>query len=376
MSLLKYSTTYISMLVLLLLSFTSFAANKQTELDNIRNQIKVHTSTIQKQNAYLDNLSKQTKKTDRAISKVAAQIENTSQLIKQIEADLNALVKQEKALQNKKRRQQNILAAQVETAYLTGENDYLKLLLNQQNTSEIERSLVYYEHVNKARATSIDRFNNTLTEIEKNKAEQVKIQAQLSKIKTHQLKQAKSLEQQKQKQKRANRNIAKILRTENKTLAELKRSEKQLTAQLKKIQKRQKPVISLSGLRQYKGRLNWPVKGNIIHSYGSKRFSDVRWQGMVIKAREGSKVRAVSAGKVVFADWLRGYGMVTVIDHGKGYMSLYGHNQTLLKTTGEKVSRGEAISLAGRSGGQLESGLYFEIRYKGKALNPKPWLKR
>jgi len=376
MSFFKHSMAYSIISLLVLLSSNAFAVNNQAELDQLRNKIKIQSASINKRNAYLNDLSKQTQKTDRAISKVAAQLENTTNLITNIKKDLNSLIKQEKTLLNDKRKQQNILAAQIETAYLTGENDYLKLLLNQQNSSEVERSLVYYDHLNKARVAAIEEFNRTLAAIDKNQSEQQKIKKQLVKIKLSQEKKAASLEQQKRKQKKANINIAAIIRSERQTLTELKLAEKKLKEQINILRNKQNIQISLAGLRQYKGRLNWPVKGKVIHNFNSKRFSDVRWRGMVIGAKEGAKVRSVSPGKVVFADWLRGFGMVTIIDHGQGYMSLYGHNQTLLKVSGEKVSKGEVISLAGRSGGQLESGVYFEIRHKGNALDPKLWLKR
>lgn len=376
MSFFKHSMAYSIISLLVLLSPNVFAANNQAELDQLRHKIKIHSASINKQNSYLNDLSKQTQKTDRAISKVAAQLENTTNLITNIKKDLKGLIKQENTLLKDKKKQQNILAAQIETAYLTGENDYLKLLLNQQNSSEVERSLVYYDYLNKARVAAIEEFDRTLAAIDKNQAEQQKIKEQLVKIKLFQEQKADSLEQQKRKQKKANINIAAIIRSERQTLTELKLAEKKLKEQINILRNKQNIQISLAGLRQYKGRLNWPVKGKVLHSYNSKRFSDVRWRGMVIGAKEGAKVRSVSAGKVVFADWLRGFGMVTIIDHGQGYMSLYGHNQTLLKVSGEKVGKGEVISLAGRSGGQLESGVYFEIRHKGNALNPKLWLKR
>ncbi|GIC76058.1 murein hydrolase activator EnvC [Moritella sp. F3] len=385
MTFIKNSMAYSVIGLLILLSLNTYAANNQSELNQLRNQIKVQDASIKKQHRYLNDLSKQTQSTDRAISKVAAQLSNTESLITNIEQDLNALVIKQKALLKSKKKQQNILSAQIETAYLSGNNDYLKLLLNQQNTNEIERSLVYYQHLHTARAASIAEFNDTLAEIEKNEIEQEKIKQQLLVIKASQQQKAKQLAQQKSQQKKSNRNIAYSINKQKKTRTELgiaAQKLKQQIALLRKqqeialLKKQQSAQISLSGLKQYKGKLDWPIKGKVLHNFNSKRFNNVSWRGLVISASEGSKVKAVSAGKVVFADWLRGFGMVTIIDHGKGYMSLYGHNQTLLKVTGEKVRKGDVISLAGRSGGQLESGVYFEIRHKGKAVNPRSWLKR
>jgi len=381
----KNSMAYSIIGLLILLSLNAFAANNQSELNQLRNQIKAQNAAIKKQHRYLNDLSKQTQSTDRAISKVAAQLSNTKSLIRNIEQDLSDLVVQQKTLLKSKKKQQNILSAQIETAYLSGDNDYLKLLLNQQDSGEIERSLVYYQHLHQARAASISEFNATLEKIANNELEQKKIKQQLIVIKDSQQQKATQLAQQKTQQKKSNKSIARSITKQKKTRTELGIAEQKLKQQIALLQKQQqiallkkqqRAQISLSGLKQYKGKLDWPIKGKVLHNFDSKRFNNVSWRGLVIGANEGSKVKAVSAGKVVFADWLRGFGMVTIIDHGKGYMSLYGHNQTLLKVTGEKVRKGDVISLAGRSGGQLESGVYFEIRHKGKAVNPRSWLKR
>jgi len=362
--------------LLILLSLNAYASNNQSELNQLRNQIKVQDASIKKQHRYLNNLAKKTQSTDRAISKVAAQLSNTESLIRNIEQDLSALVVQQKALLKNKKKQQNILSAQIETAYLSGDNDYLKLILNQQNSSEIERSLVYYQHLHEARAKSITAFNATLDKIASNELEQQKIKQQLINIKASQQQKATQLTQQKKQQKTTNKNVARDISKQKKTLTELNIAEQKLKQQIEVLRHKQRLQISLAGLKKSKGKLDWPIKGKVLHNFNSKRFNNVSWRGLVISANEGAKVAAVSAGKVVFADWLRGFGMVTIIDHGQGYMSLYGHNQTLLKVTGEKVRKGDVISLAGRSGGQLESGVYFEIRHKGKALNPRSWLKR
>ncbi|KRV89243.1 murein hydrolase activator EnvC [Aeromonas veronii] len=128
-----------------------------------------------------------------------------------------------------------------------------------------------------------------------------------------------------------------------------------------------------SGLKT-NGSLRWPVQGPILISYGSPRTAQLKWKGTLIGASEGTQVKAVAPGQVVYADWLDGFGMLLVIDHGKGYMSLYGHNQSLLRQVGQNVEQGEPVALVGDSGGQDRPGLYFEIRYQGEAINPTKWL--
>ena len=132
---------------------------------------------------------------------------------------------------------------------------------------------------------------------------------------------------------------------------------------------------NLVGLSKLKRKLNWPVRGRIQHSFGTKKQGYLKWKGVFLSAPIGRQVKTVHSGTILFSDWLKGYGLVSVVDHGDGYMSLYGHNQALLKSVGDRVEAGEPIALIGQSGGQTQSGLYFEIRHAGKAMNPKLWCK-
>jgi septal ring factor EnvC (AmiA/AmiB activator) len=132
----------------------------------------------------------------------------------------------------------------------------------------------------------------------------------------------------------------------------------------------------MNGLAKRKGKLPAPVKGRIRHLFGSRRQGQVSWKGIVIDGAEGDPVNTIAPGRVLYADWLRGFGLVAIVDHGEGYMSVYGRNQALLKNVGDSVIAGDTISLVGNSGGQAQPGLYFEIRHKGKALNPSQWLGR
>ena len=124
------------------------------------------------------------------------------------------------------------------------------------------------------------------------------------------------------------------------------------------------------------GKLPWPLPGRITTGYNSRREGALRWQGVILGAPGGTPVRAIHSGRVVFADWLRGYGLLTIVDHGDGYLSLYGYNQALLREVGEWVAAGDSLALAGNSGGNMASGLYFEIRHRGKAVNPTRWCDR
>ena len=136
----------------------------------------------------------------------------------------------------------------------------------------------------------------------------------------------------------------------------------------------QKPT-SFDGLAKLKGKLLKPADGRVRKLFGTKREGQIRWKGIIVEGNAGSNVIAIHHGKVLYADWLRGFGLVTVLDHGNGYMSLYGHNQALLHQAGDTVAAGEPIALVGQSGGQTSPNLYFEIRYKGDPVNPTQWIK-
>ena len=163
-------------------------------------------------------------------------------------------------------------------------------------------------------------------------------------------------------------------------LARLKQDEQELQALIRKLQETidDLPEVKTDErpLKSLKGRLNWPLKGRMLARFGSRKAGNLRWDGVMIGTPEGRKVKAVHRGRVAFADWLRGYGLLLIIDHGDGYMTLYGNNQSLFKETGEWVEASEPVALAGSSGGRPEPGIYFGIRVKGKAVNPRKWCRR
>lgn len=364
----------ISLLILFTLPIQ--AADKQSELTELRSKIEQKNTSLKQRSARLNALAKQSRDVDSNLNRISSQQRKTQQQLAKTQKRMKLLKQQAQRLIASKKQQQQALAAQVESAYMTGDNDYLKLLLNQDEILEIERNQNYYQHLYQARIKAINDLEETINAIEKNNKEQKSTQQRLLESKKAQQKLTAQLAKQKQQQKAENNKIRRSIRNEKQTLAALQSSEDKLKQQIERIKRQQALNKSKSGLQGYKGKLPWPIKGKVLHSYNSKRFSNVRWQGLVISAREGSKVSAIAAGKVVFADWLRGFGMVVIIDHGKGFLSLYGHNQTLLKTSGDYVKASETISLAGRSGGQAQSSLYFEIRQKGNPVNPKRWLKR
>ena len=156
----------------------------------------------------------------------------------------------------------------------------------------------------------------------------------------------------------------------------LKENQQTLITTIEELEQEKNQKIELIGLNKSKGKLPWPSKGKLEHTFGQRKHGGIDWKGVLIGAKEGTNVNSIQNGQVVFADWLKGFGWVIVVDHGEGFMSLYGHAQTLLRDVGDMVREGETLALVGQSGGQASSGLYFEIRHKGRAVNPVKWCRR
>ncbi|RJG51589.1 murein hydrolase activator EnvC family protein [Motilimonas pumila] len=373
-SLLKSKACSVFTAALLFLWFFPAVA-QQTELENVKEQIKSHQANIKKQNEAIQAIEKELEVAEKEISKFAAKLNELNQESKQATSALHQLKLSAQTLEADKQKQQKLLAKQIASAYRTGKHDYLKVLLNQEDPTQIDRAISYYQYLNDARVKSLKRMQFTMTELSKNQQAQEQKLAELDNLKQQQKQQQKQLSNQQKEREAAVTELNNTIKGEQQQLHQLAEAEKHLSSKIKQTRKKLKKP-KLEGLGKYKGKLRWPVKGKVLHSYGSHRRGQVRWKGILISAREGNNIRSVSHGQVIYSDYLKGYGMVMVIDHGNAYMSLYGHNQTLLKAVGDTIQRGEVIALAGRSGGQKRSGLYFEIRHKGEPQDPVKWLKK
>ncbi|MFT5001761.1 MAG: septal ring factor EnvC (AmiA/AmiB activator), partial [Flavobacteriales bacterium] len=251
--------------------------------------------------------------------------------------------------------------------------DYLKLLLNQDQSEKIQRTISYYQYLNQARTKEIDNFQTTIAQLlEVSTEHQTQIEY-LQQLKDEQLKQDTQFRTSKAQRNKTLEKLGRKLLSSQQQLNKLKAEENNLNQALKKLSAIIQAEINLTGLSKLKNKLSWPVKGRMLHRFGTRKQGYLKWKGVLITAPISWQVQTIHNGTVLFSDWLKGYGLLTVIDHGNGYMSLYAHNQTLLKSVGDRVETGEPIALIGQSGGLEQSGLYFEIRHQGKALNPKLW---
>ena len=239
--------------------------------------------------------------------------------------------------------------------------------------------MTYYAYFNRARAKRIERLRFDLARLSEIEAGLAREREALERLEGENRAAIAALEAQREERRLFLTKLGDDLQRQETRLARLRDDERALTELLASLSRELADIpLKLEEDRPFsaqRGRLPWPVTGRVRHRFGTPRGEgDLTWQGVVITAPAGAPVTAVSRGRVAFADWLRGFGLLLILDHGDGYMSLYGYNQTLLKDVGDWVSTGEKIAHVGDSGGRQDVGLYFEIRHRGTPRNPARWM--
>jgi murein hydrolase activator len=272
------------------------------------------------------------------------------------------------------------LAGQIRAASMIGREEPLKLLLSQRDPAQADRVLTYYRYFGLARARQIGAINAHLAEIGKLDAAMAVEEQRLLALEQRQKGEVARLTAGRERRGRAlvtleteTKNRAKELERLKEQHGSLEKLVRELRRALEKIDRF--PTDSKDAFAKLRGKLAWPVAGKVSASFGQVRAGGVKWDGMLVAGSQGAPVRAVYHGRIVYADWLSGLGLLTIIDHGDGYLSLYGHNERLYKEVGERVTAGDTIATVGDSGGRASPALYFEIRKAGRPVDPRPWFK-
>ena len=312
------------------------------------------------------------------ISATAKTLHGIDQQLAIQQSKLDGLLKQRANLDAKLKDQRDALAALLRSAYALGRDEELKLLLAQDRIDDISRMLAYYRYFERARVQEIDGLLRDLQALAQVQADIERETAALQQSRDEREAQVRQLDGERDERRKLLGELEAALKDQNVRLAALGKDEKALLDLLVKLRDIfadiPKHLAGAEPFAELRGRLNWPLRGRIAERFGGadgERGS----QGMLIAAKEGSDVRAVSHGRVVYADWLRGYGLLLIIDHGEGYLSLYGYNESLLKEVGDWVDAGEVVASSGDSGGRRAAGLYFELRRDGKAFDPVAWMR-
>ncbi len=362
---------------------------QKEELRQLRNRIDALQKTLAASEETKSETADALRESERAISDTNRMLRGLAQDQRAVNAQLANLREQSRRMNGDIEAQRTRLARLLYQQYVGAQPDALKLLLNREDPNRIARDLHYLTYLARARAELIGNLRSNLNRVADVTQETQHKSAELVAINDSQRAQRKRLETEKSARKAVLVKVSRQIDKQRREISTLKRDENRLARlvdQLSRMLARVKPgplrnerVPEAAGdagaFGHLKGRLYLPVRGELRNRFGGPREgSGVLWKGLFIAAPAGQDVKAIAGGRVVFADWLRGFGNLLIIDHGDGYMSLYGNNESLYKQVGDAARSGETVAAVGNSGGNMDSGLYFEIRHQGKAFDPLGWV--
>jgi len=348
----------------------------RSQLQTLKERITELGDKLLQRNSEVDNLSAELQKSEQALAETNRRIADLDGEISALQGELSQLAERKTELEKRSLEQKNLIAREVRSAYRQGSSEPVRLLLNQEDPQKLARILTYYRYFAEARREKIDEFTATINELA---GVETAIKANQDGILSRRetlVKEAETLSAEQAERSLILASLNEALTSDKAHLDKLNQERKALEQVIARLEQQIQTLANKSStpFAKLRGKLPWPVMGKIRQGFGSHRAQSMKWTGWLIDAEEGTPVTPVHNGRVVFADYLRGQGMMVIVDHGGGYLSLYAHNQVLLKETGDWVQAGDKIALAGNSGGLSESALYFEIRHNGRPQDPKVWL--
>lgn len=359
---------------------TGQIAQEKEKLQQLRERISKLKVDLESVRGEHDAQQTALEQTDKAIGQIFAELRGLGKQEVAARQDLTRLESERDAVRSRLDRMRDVLARELLMAYRNGGQERIKLLLNQDDPALVGRMLTYQGYFTRARTRRMDDFHATLDQL--HDAEQVLLeqQAVLAGLRAEQEQRSAQLAAEKDRQGTILAELKQRLASGTSQLSALEADEQRVNNLVASLQQALRDIPPDTGkqppLGKLKGKLEWPVAGTISMRFGARQAAGkMRARGVHIASRSGSDIHAIARGRVVFADWLRGFGLLMILDHGDGYMSLYGENSSLYKGVGEWVGRGEVIAAAGNSGGQLRTGLYLELRKDGQPVNPDDWFK-
>jgi len=376
------------LLIMLLLAALAAEAQKpegelakvrEQELEEVRERISELKRSMDRSAAARDRLTGRLQSAEVEISEKRIRLKELERerdySISQ-KAKLDGQIEQREAELERESRE---LESQVRAAYMSGSQERIKLLLNQRDPATLGRLITYYRYLNDYRAGNIETVSGYIRELAELRSKVAAEETRLVNLAKQRYDELTKLNTAQEKRRQLLVSFRDRMADEGREIEQLAAQEKDLSrliAELSSILS-DYPISSESPFSEHKGRLTWPVAGSLVHDFGQPRVTDqLRWNGVVLAAPRGREVRSVYHGRIVFSDWLAGLGLLVIVEHGEGYMTLYGYNETTLKNTGDWVAPGDVIATVGDSGGQARTALYFEIRRGTKPLNPRKWVTR
>lgn len=331
---------------------------------------------MRQQRSALSSTERAMREAEKTLSRLKRQQLETGREVDRLSQSIDALNREHRQLNQTRQRYRGLLDQQLKQAWLLNRESPLKLLLNQESPDQVSRMLVWYRHTQAAGQARLQTFLETLDAIASNREQYQKDQQALAQRQQQLEQQRIGVNKAQEKRRQARTELKRQLASDSSAAQQARQQQQELQALLQELQGiNDIPVPdNFQPIRSLKGSLPWPVKGARLNAFGGQRASSLNWQGIQLAAAPGSAVQAIHHGRVVFADWLRGAGLLIILDHGDGYLSLYGNNQSLLHDVGDWVSSGQEIATLGEQGDSRN--LYFELRKGRKALDPVAWCSR
>ncbi|SFE53408.1 Septal ring factor EnvC, activator of murein hydrolases AmiA and AmiB [Marinobacter sp. DSM 26671] len=323
-------------------------------------------------------LERQLAATEKNISRLTLERRSLRQQAERQQQRLRELEKEAQELTRTLNRQRDSLKTQIRAAWMEGDAPAVKVLLNEIDPDKIARTMTYYEYLSKDTVDRLEAFRQSLQELRSTQAAVQSTRVELARTEENVAKRQQDLTASRQERQQTLAALNADIQNRRSEREELESDRKRLENLLEEVQQAINNIPSPNESQPFaslRNKLPWPVKGQVLSRYG-ERYADgkLRRNGLLIATGDDAEIRAIHYGRVVFANWLRGFGLITIIDHGDGYMTLYGHSSSLFTSPGDWVAAGEPIAQAGRTGGTDSPALYFEVRHNGKPDNPGRWL--
>jgi len=373
----------------------------QRKLDQAQRELKAISAERRKLEGQRGSASRELRTLDERLASSSRALHETETQLAAQRAELGKLEKQRDTLEAGMAKQKQQLVALLRSAYTLGDDAPLKLLLSQDSAAEANRLLTWHRYLQRDRARRVKALTAELQELETVERRIVERQRELDATRDRQRAQlaalqgdrkeraqaVKQLEAKYQDKRSREKALGGNVASLKKLLAQLRAAAARAEAERRAAAERAKREAARTGTPPPKatppagtglrvGGVGWPIAGQLIAGYGGKLPDGGSSSGLLIGAAAGTPVKAVADGKVVFGDWMNGYGLILIVDHGNGYMSLYAHNEALLRDVGDVVKRGDPVASVGNSGTAGPVGLYFELRRNGDPVNPNVWLKK
>ena len=349
----------------------------EKELREVRERIEALQRSMRRDTDRRDALSGQLRDAEENVRGARSKLGDVRKRLAESDAALERLSKERAEGEAALRKQRDVLAAELRSAYVGGRQEQFKLLLSQEDPSALGRMLVYYSYFGRARASKIAEIQGIVAKIDEDARAEAAERERLAALEAESRQQLSAVDAARDERSRALKAVNAQIRNRNDSIAKLKREAASLEKLIADLRRAMSDLPPTGGqaFEKVRGRLSWPVAGKIVARFGQSRGGGLKWNGVLVEAARGTPVKALYDGRIAYADWLQGLGLLVIVDHG-GYMSLYAHNEQIYKSVGDRVTAGEAIATVGDSGGRSTPGLYLEIRRGAKAIDPVPWFRR